>query len=482
MSNSPHRFNLLLGAYCFFLALFFGVLPVQDIDVWWEIASGHHVLAYHSVPTTDPFSFTALGNVWVHHEWAAGVLYALLWQYFGFFGLAFYCCVLLAAVLFVCGRMIVALLDRTEIPYLSLLILAYLLVPRLQPRPHMLSLLFFSILVLHLVNWMKKGPAVSQLFYLVPLFIVWANFHGAVIIGVALLFLSLIALFLRDRHSQNFASTKIMGLIFLSCLAATMINPYGLHILTFPFEHLAMGQIIKLTDEWKPTYALPHRLFLFDQIFMGFWFLSLVLLLKRKNRFDYKTSLVLPLAYLSMRYNRYTDIFLVVMLPFFTSFVNEQFQAVRATLAKTQLLRLLAGVTVPVVFLLVGIPATVSGGKIYTGLGLHPHVNFFKSIKFIQEQDLADKRIMNTLDSGGFLAMVGIPVYIDARSPVYGDEFIQKYATTLSDKNVFWAEIERWKIELVLARTGSHWESFLKENSSWKAAHQDDNAVIFLRQ
>ena len=48
-----------------------------DGDTNWHVAAGRWILAHHTVPQTDPFSYTYAGKPWVAHEWGAEVLMTL---------------------------------------------------------------------------------------------------------------------------------------------------------------------------------------------------------------------------------------------------------------------------------------------------------------------------------------------------------------------------------------------------------------------
>src|SRR6476659_5039083 len=43
----------------------------NDPDLWFHLKLGQIVWDTHSIPSTDPFSFTAFGHVWTAHEWLA---------------------------------------------------------------------------------------------------------------------------------------------------------------------------------------------------------------------------------------------------------------------------------------------------------------------------------------------------------------------------------------------------------------------------
>ena len=60
---------------CFAATL--GAIP--GVDLWWQLAAGKLIWNTGSVPHTDSFSFTARGRPWVVHEWAADVLFYLIY-------------------------------------------------------------------------------------------------------------------------------------------------------------------------------------------------------------------------------------------------------------------------------------------------------------------------------------------------------------------------------------------------------------------
>src|SRR6266436_9444258 len=52
---------------------------VVDPDVWWHIKVGQDLLRTHHWPTTDPYSFTALGTPWIAYEWLGEIVLALMY-------------------------------------------------------------------------------------------------------------------------------------------------------------------------------------------------------------------------------------------------------------------------------------------------------------------------------------------------------------------------------------------------------------------
>src|SRR5205085_10810616 len=52
---------IILMVWCAFLP--------TDPDYWWHVRTGQLIFEQHGIATTDPFSFTAVGKVWVDDEW-----------------------------------------------------------------------------------------------------------------------------------------------------------------------------------------------------------------------------------------------------------------------------------------------------------------------------------------------------------------------------------------------------------------------------
>jgi hypothetical protein len=53
------------------------VNPGPASDLFWQLRTGHIIVAEHRVPHFDTFSWTRHGAPWVVHEWLA---FVLLWE------------------------------------------------------------------------------------------------------------------------------------------------------------------------------------------------------------------------------------------------------------------------------------------------------------------------------------------------------------------------------------------------------------------
>jgi len=199
------------------MALFFltivmaAALSPMASDTWWQLRAGADMWASHSVLLTDTYSHTAYGTFWPNHEWLAQVVFYGLYRLGGLPLLS-----LFSAALIVGGWAIAWRLAHGPVMQ-RLLVLLPSLIPASEhwaPRPHAFSLLFLPLAVLLVTR--------RRYFWLVPLFWLWANFHGGVLLGLAVVGAALTA---AAFHTPS--ELKKIGVAFAACLAAVTATPVG---------------------------------------------------------------------------------------------------------------------------------------------------------------------------------------------------------------------------------------------------------------
>src|SRR5258708_6997292 len=89
---------------CLFLAILYWVFAtgsgwsvlLADGDTGWHIRTGDYILATHTVPTHDLFSFSKAGEVWFAWEWLADLVFAVLHRLWGLKGVVVFTGLLLS--------------------------------------------------------------------------------------------------------------------------------------------------------------------------------------------------------------------------------------------------------------------------------------------------------------------------------------------------------------------------------------------------
>jgi hypothetical protein len=135
-------------------------------------------------------------------------------------------------------------------------------------RPQMLGYLFLVLTLIVLVRFRQGKP--GALWLLPPLFLVWVNTHGSFIIGlgvVAVYWASGLVEFRGGLEARRWTSAQRqrLGLVFLLCLAALAVTPYGTRLAVYPFD-MALGQPLNVAsiNEWQ---SMPFNLW-FGKLFL----------------------------------------------------------------------------------------------------------------------------------------------------------------------------------------------------------------------
>ena len=69
---------------------------------------------------------------------------------------------------------------------------------------------------------------------------------------------------------------------------------------------------------------------------------------------------------------------------------------------------------------------------------------------------------------------------MDGRTDLFGDEIIGKWLMVMSGKDDWQAEMDHWKVNMVLIGRGQALEPALQD-AGWDLLYQDDVAVVYGR-
>ncbi len=228
-----------------------------DPDLWWHIKVGESVLATHHFPTTDPYSFTVHGQLWLAYEWLGEIVLATAQRLGGLRGLdalliALGCAVMLAIYAFATIRT-----GNSKAGFAAASILLILARPSFSLRPQMFGYLFLvlTLIALELFRQGKRGA----LWGLPLLMLAWVNIHGSWVIGMGAIFVywmsGLVEFHVGGIETQRWSADdrRRMSFVFLLCLCALPLTPYGTRIAMSPFEYASSLPLnVAKIMEWQP--------------------------------------------------------------------------------------------------------------------------------------------------------------------------------------------------------------------------------------
>jgi hypothetical protein len=255
---AEHGYEIALAAP---LALLAAVLLIElpgafSVDSWLELVTGRLIWA-SGVPHHETLTVLAHGAPWIDQQWLSQLasygLYAL--GGLGLLGLV-NVALLTGGVAFAtfAGR-------RFGAPFVSMMIALPLglimITPAREVRTQTFVVPLFALLVYLLARDSRRRSA--QVYWCLPLLVVWANLHGTVTMAAGLVALhGLVVLFERRHvigHSLR-AWRRPVALIAGSAVAITA-TPYGLSIIGYYRTTMVSSTLRHAVSEWQPVTSSP---------------------------------------------------------------------------------------------------------------------------------------------------------------------------------------------------------------------------------
>lgn len=459
----------ILAALAGFAYLLVAPATLADGDTGWHLATGRWILAHGRAPTSDPFSYTALGRPWVAHEWLSEIAMYAAWAAGGWGGL-----IVLTAAAFAAMLVIVGLhLRRWLSPggtIVGLALLAMVLMPLLLARPHVLALPILAGWTVVLLRARDAGRAPPWGW--AALMLVWANAHGSFMFGLALAAAFALDALATAAPDRRLRTLRDWGSFSALCGLAALTTPGGLHGFLYPL-YVGHLSLLPFIEEWRPVdlgRLDPFQIALFAGLFV---------LLARPTRIaPVRLLLLLGTLYLAFAHVRQVGVFMLLATLVLAEPVGRAWgegglprpdgsgRATRrlAVVATMLALALAAGriASAP--------PRPDSDGVPDTALRHLP-------------ASLRTQRVFNEYSFGGPLILAGVRPYIDGRSDMYGDAFSIDYFRMVSGDWQRWrAADRRWHFGWTMLSPADPLVARLDADPAWRRGYADRYAVIHVRR
>ena len=443
---------------------------VNDTDVWWHMSVGRWI-AQHGIPRTELFSAFAGGKPWSAYSWLFESMLFWLYQKLGLLGIAAYSATMVVAIAATVHHLIRRLNSDFTLGA-GLTFLAMYTMGRLYtPRPWLLTILLFA-LELNILMKVRKNGDTRELLWLPLIFAVWANVHiqwvnGLVVLGIALV--ESIAAQWSSAIKTELRASKA-AYIFLACIAATLVNPYGWGIYRVAFG-LAnqMGELSQISE----FSALPFRSF--DDWCVLFLALASSGALAWKHRFVFfETALLAFSIWVSFRSQRDVWLLAIAASAILASSLQTTAQKeLRLGIRPVLIVVLATGILVALAFRATRFDNSDLQVKMAADLPV-------RAVETIKQQDL-EGPLYNDLNWGGFLIWsLRMPVSMDGRTNVYGsDKIIRSYET--------WRLYPGWdsdpdllNAKLIIAPVSTPLTQALRVQPCLRRVYEDQLAAVFV--
>jgi hypothetical protein len=331
----------------------------------------------------------------------------------------------------------------------------------LLARPHILALPLLAIWTCGLAKAREEDRAPG--WWLVLVMPLWANLHGSFAFGLALA--GALGMEAAIQSPQHKKAALGWGLFLLVSAASSMITPFGYQSLLFPLRLSAMGGLAHI-GEWQAS-DLSH---------LSAFVLALLTSLFVLGRGQVKVPalrllLLLALVWLALAHARH-QMLLGVTAPFLlAASLRKSWPAADRPLPR--LLGAAAGVLlVAMIAARLAFPV-VRGDDPVSPVSALAHVP-----RFVRETP-----VLNDYGFGGYLIWNDVKPFIDSRADLYGDIFLQNYATIISpDKDALAASLAFHHVRWTIFSSQSPVVKLLDDTPGWRRFYTDKLAVVHVHE
>ncbi|MEM8660087.1 MAG: hypothetical protein AAGF35_04305 [Pseudomonadota bacterium] len=468
--------NLIILIAAALLILSYSFTEMAGGDLWWHIAAGRELVQTGSPWMVDDWSFTAHGKEWLNHEWLAGLLYYLWVSAFGVESLVYWKWLTLLATF---GALLFALTRTSDSPLAALICTVIALAvaaPFLDIRPHLYSLLGFTLL---LVLALQKQPNVPAL---ALLFLAWVNLHGGVFFGLMAL-----GVLMFPWREPTAAAFRFAIVVFLICVAAATLNPSGYKVFLYPLAYaFDSTSPFRTIGEWITPFksgGIRSPLFFYLMWLPLLAPLYFVPVIKSRTGIPWEGMALMALTLaMALTSRRFIPLFAISMAVFLAPLVA-------LTLRSLRLEKLSLGFGLLAMFWGVYrlLPYPVQSGPAFHYLTAHYSFPV-ETLNFITENEISGK-VYALWNWGGYIHWRtdgGLKVFVDGRADtIYDDETYLHYVAVLGSQPDWIERIEDTGANYILwsHRRGSGREKLraLVETGRWQPVYSDAVSWLLVR-
>jgi hypothetical protein len=461
---------LWVAAAIYALLLALGGMLLNDPDVYWHIAVGEWIVEHRAFPHVDMFSATVIGAPWIAKDWLSELLYAAAHAVAGWSGVVVLAAAAIAAAFALLAHFLLQKL--APLPALTLVGAGFMLAaPHILARPHALALPLMVIWIGVLMNAVdhRRAPPLA----LLPVMTLWANLHGSVTLGLAL-----VAPLAFEAWWTAGAARRETALAWLRfgvlALLAACVTPYGAEPILVAWRMLGLGEVLTLINEWQPqNFSRIHGFEACLLVGLGFALYRGIVLP------PLRIALLLGLLHLALSQSRHVDVLgllapLVLAQPLAAQVGSPEERADDLSAPSSGLAH--AALAVCLAALTWALASTSAWAP-------RAQITPVAAVAAIKARNAGP--ILNDYDYGGYLIYAGVRPFIDGRTDqLYGEKLLVRYyrAVTLSDIGDFEHLLDEYGIAATLLFPTTPAVGLLDRMDEWQRVYADDVAVVHVRR
>jgi len=464
------------------------MINLPDYDLWARLAVGSIFFQTGHVLKHDIFSYLPTKDLWIDHEWGAGVIFYFFTKYLGNGGLFVLKAVTILAIFILIIKTIKMCAGHKDVGVFYLVFIGFSLFPGMANliRCQLFTYFFFTLWIF-LLEKVRRGE--NRMTWIFPAtMLLWANMHGGFLAGIGLVMIYALG----ERFNRNY-SWKYVGILAL-IVPVTLINPYGIHLWTYmaeaafmPRPHIAEWSSINLSGPVHIIAGVKIHVLVGFAILVLMTLFAGVRLWHQKIKPDWtKIILISVLLFLSMRHQRHTEFFMLaaagLLYHHYVDLFRSLDQCITARLLPTSL-RLWKSIQWSFGYILLGIILVYVSPKISHTVIVSPFSYPVGSIEFIRLNGISGN-LATTYEWGSYAFWKLYPqckVLIDGRyEEVYHNATYIK-AMQFSKRKENWQEIiKNYSTDILVLPKNTYSKEDMLSLTDWIPVYEDRISVLLL--
>jgi hypothetical protein len=474
---------------------FFAVFMVKNAvipDLHWILGTGQYIVAHGRLPATDIFSWSLADQPVLLYQWLFMALAAAGEQLVGLDGLLVLFIAVAVGLYFVVP--LLGAIPR-EVPALFIVVVAgfglaiITVTMSLRPMIATSGLLLLQYVVIQ--RWRKgRLPLGWVLALIAATYVLWANLHNGVALGIGSLVFFAIGDMAERRQVYRFAPADpaiegaprpLRNYLFLAAvaMAASLVNPYGFGTYVHLLDFTSTKFLVDVINETKsPDFRFPQ--FIWFLVLVG----GLLTVMTRATR-AISASDLLHLAaftvatFVMQRFVVWAVLLYVLILPraMYQLWVAVPVGA-DALRGSSRPIRLAGATAAAAVVLCLGI-WTKSDTRVIADRcqDVHPAI-----AAYLSRQEATDRLYNTALVGSCAIAFESRPrIFFDTRYDFYGEAF-SRNAIAVQSLAPTWRDVlDTWKIDTLIVEKSRALAQVLAVDPEFVVLYEDDGAIVARR-
>jgi hypothetical protein len=473
------------------------IVPIADIDLWWHLATGRHLMQTGQFLSEDPFSIAGTQisperELILNGYWLSQILFYGIYRAFDLMGIVF-----LRAALLLVPPVAALVFGWRRAPWSPVVVLLSLLCGWAMLgvsgiRPNHLTVAFVPLLfiLLESVGYAAErqgaGYSLRKAWLLPPFMLVWANLHGGFLAGIAIIFLFVLSETVTQAYQKGPLKPvlHLWGIALVSVLA-TLLSPVGVQIY-IQFLSSSSEFVVQRTSEYLSPFTLAQQgVFIYWPYFILLAVSLSVVALTRFRMSTTKLLLIFALIIVSLTAFRYAPLFVGGAVMLMMSDVQRLFDKAKEVI---RLPIMIATISLAL-FLTFHVVSGFSQGIGRLSNGAVDLARFpVAAVDFLEKQNLSGV-FFNHMNWGGYLAWRQLPgskSFIDGRS--LNLPLLHAYTRVLWLPDEAQKILDEHNVDLIMVPrlnpfTGELYAltDFFWKSPEWRLVYRDRLAMILTR-